>query len=122
MRPGVAADGVTALLDFADHFGVGDRHFADREERCLGAMGVQRGENRRRVRAQGAVVERQHDLARLEEVIELILLRSELRPVRGVDLDDTRNAQCPRLAGALACGGRGASVAGVCRYKSQSGQ
>ena len=55
------------------------------------------------VRAVGqrAVVEGQHDLFRIEEVVGLVVLEAEARSARGVDLDDARDAERIGIARAL---------------------
>jgi hypothetical protein len=69
------------------------RVFADREEQRFGALILQRLENRRRIAGPRTVVESQHDLAGLQEIVGLELFRSEARSACGVDFNHTRYAE-----------------------------
>ena len=97
----VGGDGVTGLGDVVQDLGIAGSHLADREEDRLGALGIERGEHGRRAVRQRAVVERQHDLFRIEEVVRLVVLEAEAGAAGGVDLDDARDAERIGIAGAV---------------------
>ena len=101
----VRADGVTGLGDVVQDVGIAGGDLADREEDRLGAFGVERREDRRRAVGQRPVVERQHDLFRIEEVVHLVVLEAEAGAAGGVDLDDAGDAE--RIGIARAVGGFG---------------
>ena len=91
----MAADGVAAAKHFPDHAGISDGHAADLEERALGAVAVERVEDRLGDPRHGAVVEGQHDLLRLQEARLLGPARDVAvdRAGGSVDLDDALDAE-----------------------------
>ena len=97
----VRADGVPGLGDVVQDVGIAGGDLADGEEDGLGALGIERGEDGRRAVGQRAVVERQHDLFRIEEVVHLVVLEAEAGAAGGVDLDDAGDAERIGIAGAV---------------------
>src|SRR5690606_33868467 len=93
VRPRVCADGVATPAALAQLLREAQRALAQNEERGLGAVLVERVQDGGRERRMRTVVECQHDLAFLEEVMVAILEASEARPARGVDLDRAGHAE-----------------------------
>ena len=85
----MAANCVAARQFFPHHQRVGQRHFADRKERRLGAKLVERIEDRFRHPRHRTVVKRQNDLIWVQErgLVGLFGKAAEDRPSTGVDLD-----------------------------------
>src|SRR5512139_2494391 len=80
---------------------------ADGKEQSLGALICKRFEDRLCISGPWAVVESQHHLAFAKEIVSLELLETETWAARGIDLNDTRDAERIRI---LADGLRGGGV------------
>src|ERR1700674_1773643 len=79
---------VWPALATSQDLGVAARNFPDREEGGLGALRLERGEDCGCAPGQRPVVEREHDLFGVQEVVRLVVLKAEAGAACGVDLDD----------------------------------
>ena len=102
MRIGVRADRMPRGLHLAGHIGEVLQHLTDGEERRLGALGSERGENLRGEDRVRPVVEGQDHLALFQQRPRRILL-AIFAAAGGVDLGNARYAE---LVGAVGDGGR----------------
>src|SRR5580704_1056697 len=71
---------------------------ADREKRCFETVAGECGQHRGCVARPGTVIEGEHDLTGLQEIVLLEVLESKARAPRGVDLYCAGDAQCVRVA------------------------
>ena len=86
VRPRVRGDGVTLGGHLLHRLGIGNRHAADHEKGCLGAVGRQRLENCPGGAARRTVVESDHHLAVGEQRLRLaVVLQAVVRAAGGVD-------------------------------------
>src|SRR5947209_3169000 len=98
MRPGVGADGVALGVDAFENFGMPARVFPDREESRLDALSGECREHGRSIARPRAVVERQHDLPRFQEIMRLEMLEAESGSAGGIYLHDARQTKRVRIA------------------------
>src|SRR5213080_410736 len=89
----MATDRVPVLGDLLEELGVPHCVLAGWEERGLDAVRGKRSEHGRRIVWPGPVVEREHDLLRLKEIVLFEVLEPEARPVSGVDLHHSRHSK-----------------------------
>ncbi len=100
VRPGVGADGHSGFDHLLGDLGMPHRVLADLKERGFQTIVGERLEHGGGILRPRTVVERQHDLLLVEEVILLEMLEAEAGAAGGVDLDDARQAHA---AGLVAC-------------------
>jgi hypothetical protein len=101
----MAADRVPGGHHLPHDAGLPHRVLADRKEDCLGAVLGEGGEHSRRAARPRPIVEGQHHLAGLQEVVALEVLESETRSAGGVDLDHPPDAERVGIARAGCVGG-----------------
>jgi len=107
--------------DVANDLRQADRHFAEAEEDRLGALLVERIENGLGGPDLRTVVEGQHHLLVLQEVVSLVVLEAEAGTARRVDLDDAADAESVGIALAIRRGGKGGARRGERREKGCGG-
>ncbi len=93
VTPGVRADGVPRCGHLLEDAGLVGGVQPDREEDRLGAVRGERGDHRRSVLGPGAVVEGEHHLAFVQEIMALEVLEAKAGAAGGVDFDHSRNPQ-----------------------------
>src|SRR5579872_3169933 len=93
----MAADGVAGRLDLPENFRRPHGVLADLEEQRPCTIGLECRQHGRRIVWPRAIVEGEHDLAGLQEVVLLEMLEAEARSASGVDLDHAGNAQRVRM-------------------------
>src|SRR5436190_23729263 len=101
----VSADRVALIIGTANQGWMQVRHSPNDEKGCLNALCFQRFQDARRMRRNGAVIERQHHLMVMQRKSLTILHRADPRIFGWAYGDDAASSKCVQVPGAVSGSG-----------------